>query len=164
MKKLTTILLLVLCIFIAQANKRQDIQKETTRIKLDTPTDANPVSVGAALVPTEKGNSVLIKANILDGYHIYAYVPAGEAYIKTEYGIELPDGVTLSGKWNKSSPSVYPGKSNLLIYKYEVKFKQAIKLGENVPKGTKIKVWFKYQCCDANICFPPKKKEFELEL
>ena len=38
------------------------------------------------------------------------------------------------------------------------------KVGKEVVKGTKIKCWIYYQCCDARICFPPKKKEIELTL
>lgn len=52
----------------------------------------------------------------------------------------------------------------LLIYTNEVEFKHTLKVADDVVKGTKVKAWVKYQCCDANICFPPKKKEFELEL
>ncbi len=145
---------------------KEFVQKAINEVRLAKPTHENPVSVTAAIVPSECGNgkSVLIKTSIMEGYHIYAYVPSGEAYIVTTYGVELPDGVELSGKWKKSSPTPYPGKPNLLTYKTESEFKHALNIGNNIPEDAKIKIWFRYQCCDANICFPPQKKEFELEL
>lgn len=141
-------------------------EKEAADLKLDEPTHAEPVSVGAVLVNGAKDGekTVMIKTKIMDGYHIYAYVPKGEAYIKTEQGIQLPTGVELIGEWKKSSPAPYPGKNGILIYKGENSFKQAIRVSKDVADGTIVKCWLYYQSCDANICFPPKKKEFILEL
>ncbi|MBI9057197.1 MAG: hypothetical protein JEZ01_05450 [Labilibaculum sp.] len=145
---------------------KKEVAKVITDLKLDVPTHAEPVSVGAIVIDGDKQGekSILIKTNIMDGYHIYAYVPKGEAYIKTEQGIELPAGAELVGKWKKSSPAPYPGKDGILIYHGESKFEQAIKLDEDLPAGSVVKCWLYYQCCDASICFPPKKKEFVLEL
>ena len=151
-------------------DKKIEVKKEVTNnkaeLKLDEPTHEDPVSVGAVLVDRDKESEkvVIIKTKIMDGYHIYAFVPKGEAYIKTEQGIELPAGVELMGKWKRSSPAPYPGKDGILIYKNENSFEQIVKVGSDVAKGSKIKCWLYYQCCDASICFPPKKKEFELEL
>ncbi|PKQ63900.1 hypothetical protein BZG02_07775 [Labilibaculum filiforme] len=145
-----------------------EIADELTKLglQLAEPTHENPVSVGAMLVDGKNENekTVLIETNIMSGYHIYAYVPSGEAYIKTELGLDLPEGVDLVGKWDKSSPAPYPGKDKILIYKGESSFKQAIKFDGKIAKGTKVKCWLYYQCCDASICFPPQKKEFVLEL
>lgn len=149
-------------------DKKVEVKKETANktaeLKLDEPTHENPVSVGAVIVDGAKDGEkvVMIKTKIMDGYHIYAYVPAGEAYIKTEQGIELPASVKLVGDWDKSAPAPYPGKDKLLIYKGENTFKHKIIVGDQA--GGKIKCWLYYQCCDASICFPPKKKEFELNL
>nr|WP_320120424.1 protein-disulfide reductase DsbD domain-containing protein [uncultured Marinifilum sp.] len=147
-------------------DKKVEEKKAVASVELEEPTHENPVSVGAVILDGEKEGEkvVTIKTKIMDGYHIYAYVPAGEAYIKTEQGIELPEDVELVGKWKKSAPAPYPGKDKLLIYKGENTFKQVIKLGENTENSGSIKCWLYYQCCDASICFPPKKKEFELEL
>lgn len=138
----------------------------SVELQLDEPTHAEPVSIGAVLVDGENEGekTILIKTNIMEGYHIYAYVPKGEAYIKTEQGIEIPAGVNLVGKWVKTSPAPYPGKDGILIYKKENSFKHKIKVGKDVAKGSEIKCWLYYQCCDASICFPPKKKEFTLIL
>ena len=134
------------------------------KLELDEPTHAEPVSIGAVLVDgeNEAEKTILIKTNIMEGYHIYAYVPKGEAYIKTEQGVKIPAGVDLVGKWDKTSPAPYPGKDGILIYKNENSFRHKIKVGKDVAKGSEIKCWLYYQCCDANICFPPKKKEFTL--
>jgi hypothetical protein len=148
-------------------DKKVEVKKATVAsLELDEPSHESPVSVGAVIVDGEKEGEkvIMIKTKIMDGYHIYAYVPAGEAYIKTEQGVELPAGVELLGEWEKTAPAPYPGKDKLLIYKEENSFKHKIKVGSNVANGTTIKCWLYYQCCDASICFPPKKKEFTLKL
>ncbi|MGQ1785433.1 protein-disulfide reductase DsbD domain-containing protein [Saccharicrinis sp. GN24d3] len=141
-------------------------KESKNELKLDEPTHAEPVSVGAILVEGEREGEkqVVIKTKIMEGYHIYAFVPAGEAYIKTEQGIELPKGVKLVGSWDKSSPAPYPGKDKIMIYKDQNTFKHKVKVDANVTKGTTIKCWLYYQCCNADICFPPKKKEIVLTL
>ncbi len=150
-----------------EVEEKSEVEAELKpELKLDVPTDDEPVSVGAIVLPSNEKNkrTILIKAEILDGYHIYAYVPQGEAYIKTDFGIELPEGVELLGEWVKSSPTAYPGKEGLLIYENEVVFKHELKITAGFAKGSKIKCWVYYQCCDATICFPPKRKEFVLSL
>ncbi len=150
-------------------DKEVEVEKEGTskaaNIKLNEPTHADPVSVGVMVVDGDKKGekTVVIKAKIMDGYHIYAFVPKSEAFIKTEPGINLPVGTQLIGDWEKSAPSPYPGIDQLYIYKGEPFFKQKIKVGENV-KNISVKCWLYYQCCNNSICFPPKKKEFELTL
>lgn len=143
---------------------KEDAKK--TSLDLEEPTHENPVSVKATIEDGDKRDEkiITIKTKIMNGYHIYAYVPIGEAYIETEQGLEIPEKVELIGEWEKTSPAPYPGKDKLLIYKGENTFKHRIKVGSNVSKGTAIKFWIKYQCCDANICFPPKKKEFTIKL
>lgn len=147
-------------------DKKVEVKKAVASVELEEPTHEEPVSVGAVLTEGEKEGEkvIMIQTKIMDGYHIYAYVPNGEAYIKTEQGLELPAGVELVGEWEKTSPAPYPGKEKLLIYKSENTFKHKIKVSDQLAKGTSIKCWLYYQCCDANICFPPKKKEFVLEL
>ncbi|PKQ63939.1 hypothetical protein BZG02_07970 [Labilibaculum filiforme] len=146
--------------------KVEDKKEAVATIELDEPTHEEPVSAGAILVDGENEGEklVVIQTKIMEGYHIYAYVPKGEAYIKTEQGIELPANVELVGKWKKTAPAPYPGKPGILIYKNDDSFQQAIKIGADVEKGTTITCWLYYQCCDASICFPPKKKEFILEI
>ena len=160
-QKLIVLLALVctVCCVNAQNNK-------TVNIQLSEPTHEDPVSVGATIINGEKENEkvIVMKTRIKDGYHIYAYVPQSEAYIKTEQGVELPDGIELIEDWEKSAPSAYPGNNQLLVYKKENTFKHKIKTGEALKAGTTIKCWLYYQCCNASICLPPKKKEFELEL
>lgn len=141
-------------------------ETQVVNLNLAEPTHEDPVSAGAILLDGEqKGEKViLIKTKIKEGYQIYAYVPPGEAYIKTELGMELPAGVEQVGEWEKSALAPYPGNAQLLIYKKENSFKHKIKVAADVASGTSIKCWLYYQCCNASICLPPKKKEFILKL
>lgn len=164
-RKVLILCLVLISVVGVQAQKHQGL-KSSAELQLSEPTHEEPVSVGAVLIDGDKEDEkvIMIKTNIMEGYHIYAYVPKGEAYIKTELGIELPAGVELISKWKKTSPAPYPGKVGILIYKNDNRFKHAIKVGKGVAKGTKIKCSLYYQCCNSSICFPPKKKEFELTL
>ncbi len=141
-------------------------EKTEATLQLDEPSHEDPVSVGAVILkgdnPGEK--KLVIKTKIMEGYHIYALVPTGEAYIKTEQGVELPDQVSLIGSWDKTTPSPYPGKEKLLIYKDQNTFTHLIKIDNKVADNSKVKCWLYYQCCNADICFPPQKKEFTLNL
>ncbi|MCG8582107.1 MAG: protein-disulfide reductase DsbD N-terminal domain-containing protein, partial [Bacteroidales bacterium] len=139
------------------------VNAQEKELQQEAPTHEEPVSVGAMLVDGDKPDEkkLVIKTNIMEGYHIYAFVPAGEAYIKTEQGIEVPAGIELIGDWDKSAPAPYPGKDKLLVYKGQTTFKHTVKVSDTA-NGSTIKCYLYYQCCNADICFPPKKKEFEL--
>jgi len=140
--------------------------QEDINVEMTEPTHMDPVSVGAVLLDTNTENikKIYIKASIMEGYHIYAHVPAGEAYISSEFGIDLPNGIELVGEWEKSSPQGYPGKNSILVYKGDNSYVHQIKISDEVEKGTNFKCWIYYQCCDVNICFPPKRKEIKLIL
>ena len=144
---------------------KEIVTKATATIRVNQPEHMDPVTIGAAIVDSDKEDEkiVVLKTKIMPGYHIYAYVPSGTAYITSEVGVDLPKDIELVGDWGKSSPEPYPGKQNILVYKNENTFYHSIKINPS-RKGTKITCWLYYQCCDANICFPPQKKEVELTL
>lgn len=135
-------------------------------INMKEPTHMDPVSIGAKIISTEnsKEKTLVIGVNIMEGYHIYAYVTSRDAYIKSEVGFELPEGVSLHGELKNPSPNPYQGKPGILIYTNRIQFEQVIKIDENLKKETKLICWFYYQCCDAHICFPPNKKQIEIKL
>jgi len=102
-KNIFLIILLTLSFSFVQAQNAK-------QLILLSPTHMDPVSVGAKLIEDENGmKTVLMKANIMDGYHIYAYLPNGEAYINSEFGIEVPKGIELICEWEESSSQVYSG-------------------------------------------------------
>jgi len=157
-KSIILIIVFVLSISFSQA---QNIKE----LIMETPSHMDPVSVGAKIIEGKNGiKTVLLKANIMKGYHIYAFVPNGEAYINSEFGIEVSEGIKLVGDWKKSAPHAYPGKPSILIYKNENEYTHQLNFVGDIEKGITVKCWLYYQCCDANICFPPNKKEIELKL
>ncbi|MGJ8734039.1 MAG: protein-disulfide reductase DsbD domain-containing protein [Cellulophaga sp.] len=153
-----------LCLFFIALQLQA--QKNKVIIALEEPTMLDPVSVGAALLDTNDSmiKTVVIRAQILDGFHIYAYVPPKDPYINSEIGIELPEGVLNAGDMKKPSPEAYPGKKDLFVYVGEVDFKQNIALSKEDIKGSTVTCWIYYQSCDVNMCLPPKRKEVLLTL
>lgn len=146
-------------------NIHLNAQENKVVIPIEEPTELDPVSVGAALVSSSKNvKKVIIKARILEGYHIYAYVPPSDPYIKSKVGIDVPNGAKLVDDMETPIPNVYPGKSNLLIYKNEIEFKQNITVNNSIEDNATITCWLYYQCCNANLCLPPIKKEIVLKL
>jgi len=140
-------------------------EKRVIAINMKEPTHMDPVSIGAKIISTGNPNekTLVIGVNIMEGYHIYAYVTSRDAYIKSEVGFDLPEGITLKGELISPSPNPYQGKPGILIYTNRLQFEQVIKIDENLKKETKLKCWMYYQCCDAHICFPPQKKQIEIE-
>ena len=71
----------------------------------------------------------------------------------------LPDGAVLGDAFYPiAKPFV---KAGTTIYESNVTIRQNVKL-PILP--TTIKCTFECQCCDANVCMPPFKKEFTLNV
>jgi len=121
--------------------------------------DLNPVAIKAGLVDRGNGRKeVVLKVSIHPGYHIYAHVASGEAFIPTKVAVALPSGYAAAGELRL--PASRPMTPSTTIYTDELVFAQEISgqgTGEAVVKLT-------YQCCDARICFPPVEQEFRVRL
>ncbi|SFW27469.1 Disulphide bond corrector protein DsbC [Cellulophaga fucicola] len=153
-----------LCLFYTAVQSQGKENKIV--IPLEEPTMLDPVSVGAMLLDTDDSlvKTVVLRAQILEGFHIYAYVSPKDPYINSKIGIELPEGVVNVGEMKKPSPEAYPGKKDLFVYVGEVDFKQNIALSREDIKGSTVTCWIYYQSCDVNMCLPPIKKEIILTL
>lgn len=126
-------------------------KKSYAEIKTGETDHENAVSVATGIVSKVKGKmELVIKIKIHPEYHIYAFVPDEDPYIKTEIKIELPAGYTKTAEFKKPSFK-YFSESGSTIYEDEVMFIQEITgsgPGEAICLVT-------YQCCDAHKCFPP---------
>ena len=71
------------------------VEKTAIAFKVKEPLASDPVSVDAKLV--WNGNktqaAVIVKAKLLDGWHIYAYVPNTQPYIQYKMVLEVPKSV-----------------------------------------------------------------------
>lgn len=128
------------------------------------PTLSDPVAVSAKLVYGQnKTAELIIDANILKGWHVYAFLPKDSPFIQTETLIELPTGVTTQKDWETSAAIPFPGNEGIFIFEGKVSFKIAVNYAAAQP-GAIIKCGLFYQTCDENKCLQPTKKMVEVRI
>lgn len=134
-----------------------------TAANTTVPTRADPVIVTATLVGLEGGKKqVVVNADILQGWHIYAYVPKDSPFIVTEPVIELPKGIK-NTEWKSSAGVPFTGGEGMFVWENKATFKTEV-TAKSLKPGTIIKCGLYYQVCDNNKCFPPKRKLVELHI
>jgi len=124
------------------------------------PTLADPVSITASLqyAGDKKHADIIVEADILKGWHIYAYLPANSPYIQTETLLELPKGAKSSKDgWDSTAGIPYPGLADVFVYEGRVTFKVNVDM-TNVKKGAPIKCGLYYQTCNDKKCLQPQRK------
>ncbi|NVM65178.1 hypothetical protein FHW88_003482 [Mucilaginibacter sp. SG538B] len=128
-----------------------------------TPTRTDPVTVSAMLIDEANGKKqVVVKAEILQGWHIYAYVPKDSPFIATQPIIELPNGIA-SGEWQASAGVPFAGGEGMFVWEDKATFKTEISAA-SLKRGMVIRCGLYYQVCDNNKCFPPKRKIIEIQV
>jgi hypothetical protein len=128
------------------------------------PTLSDPVAVSARLVYNpDKTAELIIDANILKGWHIYAYLPKDSPFIQTETLMELPEGAVAQKDWETSAATPFPGSEGIFIFEGKASFKIALNCAAAKP-GSIIKCGLFYQTCDDNKCLQPTKKLVEVQL
>jgi Disulphide bond corrector protein DsbC len=132
----------------------------TPKENIAGPTLSDPVSVTASLqyASDKKHAYIIVEAEILKGWHIYAYLPANSPYIQTETLLELPKGAKSSkAGWDSTAGVPYPGLDNIFVYQDKVTFKVNVDM-TNVKKGSLIKCGLYYQTCNDKKCLQPQRK------
>lgn len=121
--------------------------------------EQNPVALKAVVVNNPDGTKdIELTMTVHPGYHTYAIVADGEAFIPTEVTVEVPDGWQKVGKLRLPSPS--PSPTATTWYTGNCAFRQRVK---GTGAGT-AKVTIRYQVCDASICMRPETKTMEIKL
>jgi hypothetical protein len=146
-----------------QLPKATDTSASVKPEKGNAPTANDPVSITGKLIYgiDKKSAEVVIEANILEGWHIYAYLPNDSPYILAEPLLELPEGAKSDTKgWESSAGLPYPGFDNIFIYENKVTFKINI---SNIKPGVSITCGLYYQTCNDKKCLQPQKKMIELK-
>lgn len=135
-------------------------RRSARNITVGATTDEEPVAVAAGVVVMQDGSRLLhIRFDMHPGYHIYGHVSKSDTYLPTEIEVTLPAGYHATGTLRKPAAGYY-NRSGTTVYKASAVFSQAFAgagAGELKCKVT-------YQCCDANICFPPVTKELTVEV
>lgn len=139
--------------------------KQTAVQPSNEPTATDPVAVSARLVPNAdgKGASLVIDANILKGWHIYAFVAKNSPFIPTKTILELPDGVSASKEWQTTAAIPYPGDDQMFVFEGKASFIVALEYSA-IKAGAKIRCGLSYQTCDETKCLQPQEKIIEIDL
>ncbi len=139
------------------------VDKAVKALNVKSPPVSDPVSVNTTLVYNDDKSqlAVIVKAKILQGWHIYAYVPKTEPYIQYKMILDAPKTLTALTEWSK--PGSYPYEDNVFVYKGEVVFTRYYSV-KGVTPGSKISAGLAYQTCDIRQCLPPNTKVKELKL
>ncbi|RXF72211.1 protein-disulfide reductase DsbD domain-containing protein [Arcticibacter tournemirensis] len=129
------------------------------------PTLSDPVSVSAKLVyaADRKSADLFIYANMLKGWHVYAFVPSGSPFIQTEPRLELPEGAVTVKDWQTPAALPFPDDKGVFIFEGKVFYKMKIDCSAVKP-GSVIKCGLFYQTCNDNKCLQPTTKMVEVTI
>lgn len=141
----------------------QIVNEASNELGTDKPDMPDPVKVNAAVVwnKTKDKIAVVVKASILYGWHIYAFVPKTAPYLKSKLILEIPDHVVPISDWQE--PVTFLMENNVYIYQGDIVFIRYFSINKKT-KGDEIKTGLFYQTCDLKQCLPPQSKTIQLSL
>ncbi|WP_109699452.1 protein-disulfide reductase DsbD domain-containing protein [Chitinophaga deserti] len=160
MRGLLIISLLFSSLSYGQSRFDSKILKQAAALTCPVPDEASPVTVNATLVVEGDSLAVVVKTEILAGWHIYAFVPDNLPYIQLEPILDTPTSLLPAGTWSKSTPSASASDPGVLVYTSSAVFIQ--KFARKDKTGGKVKTGLYFQCCDIKQCLPPDERTFEL--
>lgn len=147
---------------VISSELKQKVAVTATKLKAIDCHDLDPLSLNATIVWSQDKTqlAVIMKVNLLHGWHIYSYVPKSQPYITSELQLNLPDGISKIGEWIK--PLDEPYNDGVYIYHGELVFIQYCKV--NSLNHDILTCGIYYQTCDLNKCYPPEEKQKNLKL
>jgi len=104
-----------------------------------------------------KPSIVELHFRVNDGLHINSHTPREKSFIPTQLLVGEPEGLNVASvefpEGSEYSPAFSP-KDKLSVYTGEFVLKAHLTAqpGEHLVKAA-----LRYQACDANLCYPPKK-------
>lgn len=104
---------------------------------------------------------IKLQATVQEPYHIYPQGAAGGMGMPTEFLFKEDDNVEFLGEMKEKGQEQKAGES-LAYYAKGVTFTQTLKLKSE--KKTTLTFTIKYMACTNQMCLPPSKKQFTLEL
>jgi len=123
----------------------------------------NPVAVTPG-----KSTPVQFTFHIKPGYHINSNKPSTEELIPTTLGFMPPPDLVIAKVQYPAGQLIsfpFDPTEKLSVYSGDVTVKAVIIPQSSAPKGTyTVHGEFKYQACDNNACYPPKKLPIQFDL
>lgn len=144
-----------------QQQFQERIDREAAALKCPPPDQVSPVTVNAAVVVDADSVAVIVKSEILSGWHIYAYVPENQPYIQLDPILKAPPSLRPAGTLAKSKPAASLNDPGVLIYEDQAVFVQ--KYARLDKQGGTITAGLYFQCCDIKQCLPPDEKTVTLQ-
>ncbi len=112
-----------------------------------------------------KPQVVELHFRIRDGLHINSHKPLDKNFIRTELIVAEPDGVDVQAvifpEGVEYASKAFPGQK-LSVYTGEIVLDARIMVSR--PGERMMPAALRYQACDADRCFPPKKAPVALDL
>jgi thiol:disulfide interchange protein len=115
-------------------------------------------------VPAGKSSVVELHFRVNDGLHINSHTPREKSFIPTQLLLEEPNWLTVSNvdfpQGVDYSPAFSPN-DKLSVYTGEFVLKAYVTAqpGEHLVQAA-----LRYQACDANSCYPPKKAPVAIDV
>ncbi len=118
-----------------------------------------PVQPGGAI-------EVLVRVDILPGWHINAHAPAQAFLIPTRIELVLPPGFQVEERWPApQTRKLGISPAPLELYEGLIEVVLRIRVGAEVPPSAYlVKGKLHYQACNDEVCVPPASVEFEFPL
>lgn len=104
---------------------------------------------------------IKLQATVQEPYHIYPQGAAGGMGMPTEFLFDQNDNVEFVGEMKEKGEGQKAGE-NLAYYAKGATFTQTLKL--KTEKKTTLAFTIKYMACTNQMCLPPSKKQFTLDL
>ena len=119
------------------------------------------VPINPVAVKPGKSAPLVFTFHIKPGFHINANKPSAEELIPTQLGFSPPpDMIIAKVEYPAGELKSFPfdPTQKLSVYSGELAIKATIMAQKNVAPGSyTVHGEFKYQACDNNACYPPKK-------
>lgn len=171
MRKIIKISFITVCILVSSLTFsqnqidpgfRQLVNDAASKLGISQSDMSDPVTVNAAVVwnKTKDKIAVIVKASILEGWHIYAFVPQTQPYIQYKMELKLPEGVEPITDWEVPAP--FPYEDGIFVFREELIFTRFFEIQQD-SRGEIFAGLF-YQTCDIKQCLPPQSKIIEVDL
>ncbi|TNJ46962.1 hypothetical protein KFZ70_05910 [Tamlana fucoidanivorans] len=142
---------------------QRKVAEASVKLKVLDCHSLDPLSLNALVLWSQDKSqlAVIMKINLLPGWHIYSFVPKTQPYIPTELLLELPKGIYKIGDWIKPMDEAY--NDGVYIYHGVQTFVHYLKV-TNSNYSNELTCGIYYQTCDLNKCYPPNEKLIKLKL
>ena len=168
MKQLFILALLLLAIpCFSQSIDDATLKSLADQLEIEATSSEAPVSMNAKVFSTDEGatqkNVLVVKVNVHENWHIYAYVPEGGFFVQSEIKLDLPEGVE-ADLVKEPKTKAYDADPQIMLYKGDLLFVYELKADELTGGEHNITTTLYYQPCDPYVCLPPNEITVKYEL